>query len=75
MKLDGVTDAGRVVLEVPYADLERVGMAGGREDRLDGRPTLLLEVKPARRVQVAAVAGLGVLREVADVLVLAMAGL
>ncbi len=75
MKLDGVSDAGRVVLEVPYADLERVRMAAGREERLDGRPTLVIEAKPARRLQVASVAGLGVLREVADVLVLGMAGL
>jgi hypothetical protein len=46
-------------------------MAGRGHERLGGRPTLVI-VTVRRRFDVAAVAGLGVLREVADVLTHAM---
>ena len=72
--LDGTVEGKREVHEVPYAELSNVHMAAA-SDRLEGHPTLVIEAGPERRFQISSVAGLGVLREVADVLVMAMSGL
>lgn len=60
---------------VRFAELAQVRMAGAGEERLAARPTLVLETRSGRRLQVAAVSGLGLLREVADVLALEIARL
>ena len=63
----GLRLAGRDGTEdVPYADLKsvRVGRANG--DRLDGRPTILLERTDGVRLTIATVGQSAVVREIAD---------
>ncbi|MER3410727.1 MAG: hypothetical protein C4305_09395 [Thermoleophilia bacterium] len=63
-----------VVLEL--SELAGVRMAGaGEEQRLRGRPTLVLDTRSGRRFQVATVSGVGGLREVADIVALQLASL
>jgi len=69
--LDGVSSGARSVVDLPYADLVRVRMASGGAERVSGRPTLLVE-SPSRVLRIAAVAGAGVMGEVADALTRAM---
>lgn len=69
--LDGVAAGDRAVVDVPYADLARVHMASGGSERVGGRPTLLVETGE-RLFRIAAVAGAGVMGEVADALTRAM---
>ena len=59
------------MVDLPYADLVRVRMASGGAERVSGRPTLLVE-SPSRVLRIAAVAGAGVMGEVADALTRAM---
>ena len=72
LTLDGFGDGAHEVAQVTFDDLLSVRMAAASDERLGGRPTLIIEVKPHRRFQIVAVGGLGALREVADALVLAM---
>lgn len=72
LTLDGTAAGTREVVVVTFAELAGVRMAGAGE-RLKGRPTLILQTKTGRRFEVAAVTGLGLLREVADVLALQIA--
>jgi hypothetical protein len=69
--LDGVARGSRNVVEFPYVDLVRVRMASGGSERVGGRPTVVVEAG-ARLVRIAAVAGAGVMGEVADALTRAM---
>jgi hypothetical protein len=69
--LDGVASGDRAVVDVPYVDLARVRMASGGSERVGGRPTLLVEAGE-RLLRIAAVAGAGVMGEVADALTRAM---
>ncbi len=73
LTLDGTAAGAREVVVLTFADLAGVRMAGAGEERLGGRSTLVLETKAGRRFEVAAVSGLGLLREVADVLALQIA--
>jgi hypothetical protein len=68
LTLDGVSGGERQIVELAYADLERVRMAGMGDERVSGRPTLVLTARPSRIFRLAAVAGAGVMREVADAL-------
>lgn len=65
--LDGVSSGARMIVDVPYRDLVRVHMASGSAERVRGRPTLLVEAG-ARMFRIAAVAGAGMMGEVADAL-------
>lgn len=66
--LDGVADGVREVIEVAYVALDGVRMATARDERLGGRPTLVLAERSGRRFRIAAVSGAGVMGEVADAL-------
>jgi hypothetical protein len=72
LTLDGVDDGDRSVVELSYRDVARVRMAGTSEERVRGRPTLLVETAPGPSIRIAAVTGAGVLGEVADALTRAM---
>ena len=74
LRLDGVAGGAHATRELRYSELAGVRMAAYGEERLGGRPTLLIEPAGAPALQVASVAGLGVLREVADVLARTMSG-
>ena len=69
--LDGVAGGERRVVDLPYDGLVRVRMAAGGAERVAGRPTLVVE-DGARLLRIAAVAGAGVMGEVADALTRAM---
>lgn len=72
--LDGVDGGDRNVVELSYGDLTRVRMAGARGERMRGRPTLVVDAATTgRSIRIAAVAGAGVMGEVADALTRAMA--
>ncbi|HSS74337.1 MAG TPA: hypothetical protein VLK53_12305 [Gaiellaceae bacterium] len=64
--LDGVTGSGHAVREIQYEELStvRVGRAGS--ERLDGRPTLLLDLVSGARVTVASVAQAGIAAELVE---------
>lgn len=65
--LDGVSGGARTIVDLPYRDLVRVRMASGGQERVRGRPTLLIEAD-TRLFRIAAVAGAGMMGEVADAL-------
>jgi len=73
LTLDGTAAGSREVVLLSFTDLASVRMAGAGEKRLGARPTLVIQTREGRRFEIAAVAGLGVLREVADVLALEIA--
>ena len=70
--LDGVDGGDRNVVELSYGDVARVRMAGTREERVRGRPTLIVDARTGRSIRIAAVSGAGVLGEVADALTRSM---
>jgi hypothetical protein len=53
-------------LEVPYDEIEAVAVARGRADRLDGRPTLVLQRVAGAPVRIASVVQSWILAELAD---------
>lgn len=70
--LDGVAGGDRSVVELSYGDVARVRMAGTREERVRGRPTLLVDTTTGPCIRIAAVAQAGVMGEVADALTRSM---
>ena len=56
------------MIAVAYEDLDGLRMATVGDERLGGRPTLVLLERSGRRFRIAAVGGTGVIGEVADVL-------
>jgi hypothetical protein len=70
--LDGVVGGDRSVVELSYGDVARVRMVGTRDERVRGRPTLLVDTTAGPSIRIAAISGAGVLGEVADVLTRAM---
>ena len=74
LRLDGVTASAHTVREIPYEELStvRVGRAGS--ERLDGRPTLLLDLVSGTRVVVASVAQSGIAAELVERLTSATLG-
>lgn len=73
LTLDGVVGGERNVVELHYGDLARVRMTSAPDQRVSGRPTLLVEMSSGQCFRIAAVAGAGVMGEVADALTRAMA--
>jgi len=73
IRLDGVSEGRREVCELPFGELVRVRSATIRE-RLGRRPTLVIEARPARLLELVSITGAGELREVADRLALAISG-
>ena len=74
LRLDGVTGSAPAVREIPYDELStvRVGRAGA--ERLDGRPTLVLDLISGTRVVVASVAQSGIAAELVERLASATVG-
>src|ERR1700675_4427070 len=68
LQLEGRTADGPVKLSVPYADLVEVRIGRGPEERLNGRPALLLERQNGSLVQIEPF-GIGLLHELTDLLV------
>ena len=66
VRLDGVSGDERVTLEIPYEELESVRTGRAPADRLNGRPTLVLERHGRPPVVVSAVAQTGVIAEVTE---------
>lgn len=73
IRLDGTSGAFHETRELPLADIVATRIATSR-DRLDGRPTLIIDLSGRRRIQVAAVAGIGVVREIGDALARLLSG-
>jgi hypothetical protein len=56
-------------LEVPYAELSSVHVGRNADERLDGRPTLVLERREAEAIRLSSVAQPGIVSELAERLV------
>jgi hypothetical protein len=75
LRLEGGTARGRLSEEtILYGRLSKVGTARGPEERIGGRPTLVLERPGRPSLAIACIDGLGCLREVAQRLERAIAG-
>ena len=68
IRLEGIGDDGEdlVVELLPYCELAGVRVARGSADRLDGRPTLVLEQLNGESLRVASVAQSGIVAELAE---------
>ena len=76
LRLEGGTARGRLSEErILYGRLSKVGTARRPEERIGGRPTLVLERPGRPSLAIACVDGLGCLREVAQTLERAIAGI
>lgn len=72
--LDGVSGAAPAVREIDYKELSKVRVGRAKADRLDGRPTLVLDLVSGERVVIASVAQSGIAAELADRLASATSG-
>jgi hypothetical protein len=66
LRLDGIAGSLPVDREVRYADLDRVHVGRAPQDRIHGRPSLLIEPRNGGTISIASVAGAGVIGELAD---------
>jgi hypothetical protein len=67
IRLEGAAAAGdSVVEEVPFRELAGVHIARSATDRLEGRPTLVLERADGAAVRIASVAQSGIVSELAE---------
>ena len=66
LRLEGRNGAGVVSTVVSYADVVGYRVARSSGDRLQGRPTLIVELSGERTVKIASVAQSGVVGEVAE---------
>ena len=70
LRADGIFLEGgngvRDVLEIPYEDLAALAIGRTAQDRLEGRPTLVLERRGGSRVAIAGVAQPGVVSELVE---------
>lgn len=66
LRLEGRNGAGVVNTVVPYVEVVGYRVAHARGDRLQGRPTLIVELAGERTVKIASVAQSGVVGEVAE---------
>jgi hypothetical protein len=65
VSLEGTNGGGPVTLLVPYGELLGLRLAPGVE-RLDGRPTLVLDRRGAGRIRIASIGAPGIISEVAE---------
>jgi hypothetical protein len=65
LELDGIAGSEHVTLEIGYDELAGVRIGRSADERLNGRPSLLLERRDAERVVIASVALQGVVAELA----------
>jgi hypothetical protein len=66
LHFEGAAAAQDVVADVPYADLRSANIGRGADERLDGRPALVLDRRSGGRIRVACVAQTMLLAELAD---------
>ena len=66
LRLDGMIGSEPIVLELPYDGLSKVRIGRSPDDRIDGRPSLVLEPLTGDTLSIASVAQAGVLTEIAD---------
>jgi hypothetical protein len=66
VRLRGRRRDGAVAVDLRYPDLAAVRIGRSADERLDGLPTLVLELRDGGRVLVGGVTGAGTLAELAD---------
>lgn len=66
VRLDGVAGSHLVTRELRYDELEAVRVVRAGGERLNGRPTLMLERRDGQPIVVAAVAQAGVVAELTE---------
>jgi hypothetical protein len=66
VRLDGVAGAQPIEREIPYDSLAGVRVGRSSEDRIDGRPSLVLEPRAGQSISIASVAQPGVVAELAE---------
>ena len=74
VRLDGVTGSAHTAREIPYEELAAVRIGRSETERLDGRPTVVLELVSGARVVVASVAQSGIAAELVERLTSATLG-
>jgi hypothetical protein len=66
LRLDGVSGTETTTREIPYDSLSEIRIGRSPDDRIDGRPSLMLEPRGGDTLSIASVAQTGVLAEIAE---------
>jgi len=66
LRLDGMVGSLPIVRELPYESLSEIRIGRSPLDRIDGRPSLVLEPRTGDTLSIASVAQAGVLAEIAE---------
>src|SRR5215203_2063708 len=66
LRLEGSNGDGAASKELPYSDVNRFRLARSGEERLQGRPTLLLELRGGEMLKIAGVSQPGIVAELSD---------
>jgi hypothetical protein len=66
VRLDGMVGSEPTTSEIPYDYLSEIRIGRTAEDRIDGRPSLVLAPRTGERFTIASVAQAGVLAEIAE---------
>jgi hypothetical protein len=66
LRLDGVSGTETTTREIPYDSLSEIRIGRSPGDRIDGRPSLMLEPRVGDTLSIASVAQAGVLAEIAE---------
>jgi len=66
LRLDGMSGSVPIVREVPYDSLSEIRIGRSSGDRIDGRPSLVVEPQTGDTLSIASVAQAGVLAEIAE---------
>ena len=66
LHLEGSNGDGAASRELPYTDVSRFRLARSSEERLQGRPTLLLELRGGELLKIAGVSQPGIVAELSD---------
>jgi hypothetical protein len=66
LRLDGMTGSEPTTREISYCDLSQIRIGRTPEERIDGRPSLLLAPRTGVSLSIASVAQAGALAEIAE---------
>jgi hypothetical protein len=66
LHLDGMTGSEPTTREIPYGNLAEIRIGRTPEERIDGRPSLLLAPRTGDTLSIASVAQAGALAEIAE---------
>jgi hypothetical protein len=66
VRLDGMTGSEPTTREIPYDYLSEIRIGRAPEERIDGRPSLVLAPRTGESLSIASVAQAGVLAEIAE---------